>query len=266
METSHKNRWITALVALPLLIVLILKGGAFLFSLLLFGVSCIGFYEWQKITDIKHYSLESAKNVPYLLIPVLYFFSFYPPSFHILAAMLSAGVILFMLLKGFDGTESHFKGSIYILTGFLYSSFFLSFASRIMIEAGPKGIFFLLISVFASDTGAFYAGRKFGKNKLMENVSPKKTIEGFTGGFILSVFAAIFCKIIFFEELSFFTAFLCGVAAGALVPLGDLFESMTKRVFNVKDSGNILPGHGGILDRIDGLLFAVPVFYILYTF
>lgn len=266
METSHKNRWITALVALPLLIVLILKGGAFLFSFLLIAVSGIGFYEWQKITNIKHYSLERAKNIPFLFIPVLYFFSFYSPSCHILAAMLSAGAILFVLLKGFDSTESHFKGSVYILTGFLYTSFFLSFASRIMIEIGPKGLFFLLITVFASDTGAFYAGRKFGKNKLMENVSPKKTIEGFAGGFVLSVFAAILCKIIFFEELLFFNALLCGIAAGALVPLGDLFESMTKRVFNVKDSGNILPGHGGILDRIDGLLFAVPVFYILYTF
>ncbi|MGE4520572.1 MAG: phosphatidate cytidylyltransferase [Desulfobacteraceae bacterium] len=266
METSHKNRWITALVALPLLILLILKGGAFLFSVLLFAVSCIGFYEWQKITGLNHYSLEKVKNIPFILIPVLYFFSFYSPSSHILAGMLSAGVILFVLLKTFDGTESHFRGSIYILTGFIYTSFFLSFASRIMAETGPKGVFFLLIAVFASDTGAFYAGRKFGKNKLMENVSPKKTIEGFAGGFALSVFAAFVCRFLFFHELPVLNTLYCGLAAGALVPLGDLFESMTKRVFNVKDSGTILPGHGGILDRVDGLLFAVPVFYILYIF
>lgn len=266
METSHKNRWITALVALPLLILLILKGGAFLFSIFLIAVSCTGFYEWQKITEVKHYSLEKARNIPFFLIPVLYFFSFYSPSFHILSLIISLGILLFSLLKGFDGTESHFRGSLYIVTGFIYTSFLLSFASRLMIEAGPEGIFFLLIAVFASDTGAFYAGRKFGNKKLMENVSPKKTIEGFAGGFALSVIAAFICKFVFFNELSILKTFLCGLAAGAFVPLGDLFESMTKRVFNVKDSGNILPGHGGILDRIDGLLFAVPVFYILYIF
>jgi len=266
VESSHKNRWITALFALPLLVLLILKGGAFLFSIFLFFVSAIGFYEWQKITDSKHYSLEKFRNIPFFLIPVLYFSSFFSISVHILFAIFSIGIVLFFLLKSFDGTEAHFKGSLYTLSGFIYTSFFLSFASRIMIETGPRGVFFLLIAVFASDTGAFYAGRKFGKNKLMENVSPKKTIEGFVGGFFLSVLAAVICRFLFFQELPFVNALFCGLCAGAIVPLGDLFESMTKRVFGIKDSGNILPGHGGILDRVDGLLFAVPVFYILYIF
>lgn len=264
METSHIHRWLTALAALPLLGLIIFKGGAFLFTLLLILVSCVGFFEWNKITGGNKHSLTNARLVSYYLIPVVYILSYQNAPVFFLSIAGSFLVILFSGLKDFDETEEHYKGILYIFTGFFYSVILLSFLNMIRLgENGIAGVLLLVISAFASDTGAFYAGRKFGNKKLMPRVSPKKTVEGFLGGFCLSCIAALACKFLFFSSLPVLNALLCGLAAGISVPLGDLFESMTKRVFHVKDSGNILPGHGGILDRIDGLLFAAPLFYIL---
>ncbi len=268
MENSHIKRWLTALIATPLLILLILKGGAFLFGLFIVTIAIIGFYEWNKITDLNYKSsLKTAKNVSFFLIPFLVFSSYGSAYLFSLCALICCGIILFLSIKGFDGTREHLTGSTLNITGFIYVCIFLSFAFMIRLGAdGIQGVFFLVICVFASDTGAYYAGKMYGKTKLMPKVSPKKTIEGFAGGFLLSVLAAILCRFIFFESLGLLNAFLCGCAAGIFVPLGDLFESMTKRACNVKDSGNILPGHGGILDRIDGLLFAAPLIYLLINF
>jgi phosphatidate cytidylyltransferase len=133
----------------------------------------------------------------------------------------------------------------------------------------PKGgiwIFFLLAVIFASDTGAFYAGKFFGKHKLHEAISPGKTWEGAIGGLICSLMAAFFfMKIIALHRLE---SDILIIAASLSVAgqLGDLSESMLKRNYGVKDSGHILPGHGGILDRIDGLLFGIPVLYVYLSF
>jgi phosphatidate cytidylyltransferase len=130
--------------------------------------------------------------------------------------------------------------------------------------AGNVWIFFLLAVIFASDTGAFYFGRFFGRHKLYPSVSPGKTWEGAVGGLISSLFIAL----IFFR---IFAAFGAGILilAGILSiagQIGDLVESMLKRSCGVKDSGKLLPGHGGFLDRLDGMIFALPVLYIYLTF
>jgi phosphatidate cytidylyltransferase len=135
----------------------------------------------------------------------------------------------------------------------------------ILIDMRPGGyiwVFFLLIVVFTNDTGAFYSGRLFGKHKLYEAVSPNKTWEGSIGGLISSfVVAPIFLS--FFRIQEFNLAILILVLLISVMgQIGDLVESMLKRTYGIKDSGKILPGHGGILDRIDALLFAIPVLYI----
>jgi phosphatidate cytidylyltransferase len=125
---------------------------------------------------------------------------------------------------------------------------------------------FLLVVIFASDTGAFYFGRFFGRHKLHERISPGKTWEGAIGGLLSSIFVSFaFFKAIPFNRVDLkivlLAASLC--VAGQV---GDLAESMLKRNHGVKDSGRILPGHGGILDRIDGLLFSTPLLYIYLSF
>lgn len=120
--------------------------------------------------------------------------------------------------------------------------------------------FFILIWVY--DTGAYLTGRTFGKHKLFERVSPKKTWEGLVGGAILSILIAVFIIARFIPELE---AWKWGIVALIVVvfgTLGDLIESMVKRNANVKDSGNIMPGHGGMMDRFDSALFAAPFFWL----
>lgn len=115
--------------------------------------------------------------------------------------------------------------------------------------------------VMMTDTGAYYTGRTIGRHKLAPRISPGKTIEGSVGGFIAAVVAGLLCKLIFFYELPIAHALLLGAAIGALGQIGDLAESMLKRSANVKDSGKLLPGHGGVLDRIDSILFCAPLLY-----
>ena len=120
--------------------------------------------------------------------------------------------------------------------------------------------------VMLTDTGAFYTGRTIGRHKLAPRVSPGKTIEGAIGGFVMAVAAGLLCKLAFFTEIPTVHVLALGAALGAIGQIGDLAESMLKRGSNVKDSGNLLPGHGGMLDRIDSMLFCAPVLYYYSRF
>lgn len=126
---------------------------------------------------------------------------------------------------------------------------------------GVKWIFLLLIIVMSGDTAAFYTGCNLGKRKLYPIVSPNKSIEGAIGGLLGSLVGTFLAKGVFFPQLTVIDCFVLALVAGMLGQIGDLFESLLKRSFGVKDSGVIIPGHGGILDRLDSILFAAPVVY-----
>ncbi len=130
---------------------------------------------------------------------------------------------------------------------------------------GAELLMFVFLLVWAADTGAYFCGKKFGKHKLAANVSPGKTIEGFLGGMMSSMVVAFIASVFFVipaEKMVFF--FIAAFVTNIVSALGDLSESIFKREAGLKDSGNLLPGHGGILDRIDSLTAAVPVFAVLY--
>ena len=135
------------------------------------------------------------------------------------------------------------------------------------LDQGMLWIIWLLIVAFANDTGAFYTGTFKGKHKLAPKISPNKTIEGSVGGVVVSVTAGFVFCLIFFSDLSLALLTIpCALFMAIAGQIGDLFESAMKRVNQVKDSGKILPGHGGMLDRIDGLLLAIPVLYVFLVF
>jgi phosphatidate cytidylyltransferase len=135
-----------------------------------------------------------------------------------------------------------------------------------MLPNGSYWIFFLLIVTFANDTGAFYFGKSMGRHKLYEAVSPNKTWEGAIGGLLSSlIIAFIFLRIFQLHKLSIYI-FILVLIMSIASQLGDLCESMIKRIQGIKDSGNLLPGHGGMLDRIDGLLFSIPVLYFYLNY
>jgi phosphatidate cytidylyltransferase len=131
---------------------------------------------------------------------------------------------------------------------------------------GFSGIFILcmFILIWTNDTGAYLSGMALGKHPFFPRISPKKTWEGTIGGFILTIIVS-FVLSKFLLEIDWLMALLLGAIVSIFATLGDLVESMLKREAGVKDSGNILPGHGGILDRFDSLLFVAPAVYLVYT-
>jgi phosphatidate cytidylyltransferase len=125
----------------------------------------------------------------------------------------------------------------------------------------PSGAFWIVLTLVVTwfnDTGAYFAGRSFGRRKLYPRISPSKTVEGAVGGFVASVGGALAVKLLFLPQLPWWGAAVVGAGGALLGPLGDLSESMLKRAYGAKDSGEMLPGHGGLLDRIDALLFTAP--------
>lgn len=129
------------------------------------------------------------------------------------------------------------------------------------LEHGVSWVFLVMIIAWMGDTGAYFAGRAFGKHPLYPKVSPKKTVEGLLGGFAGSTVGVAVVKLVLLPHLTPWDVIFYGVVASGLGVMGDLCESMLKRAFKVKDSGWIMPGHGGILDRIDSMLFVAPTVY-----
>ena len=131
-------------------------------------------------------------------------------------------------------------------------------------EFVPWRVMFLFFFMWASDTGAYFSGRFFGKHKLFERLSPKKTIEGFIGGLLTSMLVGL-AGWKFFGTSTWYFWCLAGALLSVAGTFGDLLESMFKRRFGVKDSGRIMPGHGGVLDRFDSTFLAAPVYWVIWN-
>ncbi len=162
-----------------------------------------------------------------------------------------------------------FSGAVYI--GWLLSSFILlrqlatplsgGVLASLAIPPGAAWLFLVLAITWIQDSAAYFVGRALGRHPLAPILSPKKTWEGFAGGMVASILTAVLARFLMGLPISYLEATLIGAAAGIAGPLGDLAESLIKRQVGVKDSGNLIPGHGGILDRMDSLLFTGPVIY-----
>jgi phosphatidate cytidylyltransferase len=153
--------------------------------------------------------------------------------------------------------------SYFILLGQLDTPLRGGWLALIHIPPGTSWILLVLAVTWLQDTTAYFVGRAIGRHKMAPVLSPKKSWEGVVGGFVASILSAILAVAILGLPISYATAALIGAAAGVVGPLGDLVESLIKRQIGIKDSGQLIPGHGGILDRIDSLLFTAPVIYYL---
>jgi phosphatidate cytidylyltransferase len=150
------------------------------------------------------------------------------------------------------------------VAGIVYAGFlttFLAFLKRIDPNHGGDTVVLVLLVAWIADTGGYFAGRFLGKSKLYEAVSPKKTWAGAFGGLAGSLLGVAVLKLFFAKWLGWDDVLLIAIPGGILGQLGDLAESLIKRSTGVKDSGSLLPGHGGILDRIDAVLFIAPYVY-----
>lgn len=182
------------------------------------------------------------------------------------ALLLALAAVLLHRLKSTSDLRRSLTDSAVLLFGLLYVP--LTLGHLLLTRARPDGeflVFFLILVTWAGDTGAYYVGTAIGRHKLAPVISPNKTVEGLIGGLVLAVAAAFLARAWF---LPTFGAGDC-LAAGLLLTLagvaGDLSESVMKRGAGAKDTGGLIPGHGGMLDRLDSLLFTAPAFYYYVT-
>ena len=261
MISPHAKRWITAIVAVPVLFWVIAFGGRSVFFVLIAIVSLTGIYEYNRMAFGSGFYVEKTATIAASLF---FLFSAFSKNMELIVALavfsVMAALILNLLrIKNYGhGSNSSSR----VVLGIMYVP--LLMAHFIFIRDFPSGVlwvFYVLVIAFAGDVAAYYVGRTFGKKKFFAEVSPGKTVEG-TVGLILGSILGSVMFIIFFPLLPVHHAVLIGLFAGIIGQLGDLAESVMKREAGIKDSGTILPGHGGILDRLDCLMFIAPsVFY-----
>jgi phosphatidate cytidylyltransferase len=263
----HLKRWITSIVALPLLFLLIIKGGPLLFAVFVGILVLIALWEYFRILG------HGSASRPRAIIQALGFVmgaamvcSAYMNSFQLITGVISlnlltAGAISVFYFKTDPGVMKQVTEEV---LGVAYIPLCLS--HLVFIRNGSDGVVwicFLLCIVFVGDIGAYYVGSYLGRHKLCPAVSPKKTVEGAIGGLAAGVVAGALFNYGFLPDLTLGGSILFCTSAGLAGQVGDLFESEFKRLSGIKDSGSILPGHGGVLDRFDALMFAAPAAYIL---
>ena len=231
----------------------------------LFGLICL--LEFKKLIQLK-------SIIPYLIFIVLYSVFVYWQLILKTKTGLNEAIQILMVLTIFielflikdlfsEKTTPLFSSKQFILTTFYISSafVFLILIADYHETYNPNILLGSFILVWVNDSFAYLVGKNFGKQKLFEKISPKKTIEGFLGGLFFSCIASYFIAT-FTETLDFTSWLILSIVISVFGTLGDLIESKFKRQANVKDSGTIMPGHGGLLDRLDSIIFAAPFIYL----
>jgi phosphatidate cytidylyltransferase len=228
-----------------------------------------GLYEFFYMIKKKDIPIYSYTGILIgLLIPLSIFFRFELTRNWELLFIVCAFLLILLLQFNRKDNRNAILGLSTTLFGVLYVSWFFSFIikTRFLLPGieGPKLVAFIVLVTKSGDIGSLFIGTWAGRHPLLPKVSPNKSVEGTIGGILVSGFVAVLCCS-WLPPLPFFTPFfvvLMGFFFGCLGQLGDLSESLIKRDCNVKDSGSLLPGLGGILDVIDSLLFSVPAFYL----
>lgn len=263
--TTWKNfliRASSALVALALIIALYYFWAVEGLKAAVSFAAVVGTWELSRILFNKE-SSTLLRAVFYVLCLVVFAMTTTALSSGLLALALAQILfVTFVLLQSHDSKPledlliTHAKAAL----GFVYMGLLPAFSYKILQQSqGTIWFVFLLAAVFAGDTLAYIFGVLLGKHKIMPSVSPKKSWEGSVGGLLGSTLAGLLCWLFLFPEHPLWIFLILALIAGFFGQFGDFFESLIKRVAGVKDSGKIMPGHGGILDRIDGVLFASPV-------
>lgn len=259
------HRVLTALVLLPLLLGAIWfapTGGLYL---LFCGVGALMAWEWTTLMGVA----DRARRWAYVAVTLLVLAAVWlvPARAQLLPWLMGASLLWWLFaLSLFPGFPQNFQrrppGTLpmSLLGLLLVSSTLLALAALHAMDNGIYKLIYVLFIVFAADTGAYLAGRNFGKHKLAPAISPGKTVEGALGGLLLCAAWAMTAGTYVFRTTGHDTWVLLGLTlfVAAISIVGDLVESMFKRAVGVKDSGNLLPGHGGILDRVDSILAAAP--------
>lgn len=255
----------TIYIALVLLGIL---GSEFFFVLIFASLLGLALYEFYRLTEkesprIGSRIFNTLSGIIFFLMPLL-------PQLSIGLMALSTALILYLTIilssAVFSKKENTLSNAVNSVFGHIYITLpflllqLLSMYNGSLINS-EYSLLAIFIFIWVNDTAAYVVGSLFGKNKLIEHISPKKTIEGFIGGVVFTIIAGLlFACITSGDNYVFWSIF--AVLTSIFGTIGDLFESLIKRTHNIKDSGRLIPGHGGMLDRIDSLLIATPIVFI----
>lgn len=250
----HRKRLLTAAVVLPLAYAYVMWLPPAFFTALLCVAAGIGLMEFYGMYGVK----GPLKNLGIALGAAI------PAGVHIIGIpdLLIASLLLVAALRLFARKDpSGALGDLApVFVGLLYIPVLLGAQTGVR-AVGPGWIVFLYAVIWGADSAAYYVGKGIGRRKLYEAVSPNKTVEGALASVAGGALCAVILKVLLVSSITLGQAALLGAVTGAVTIVGDLVESMFKRDAGVKDSGTLIPGHGGILDKIDGVLFAGPVLH-----
>ncbi len=263
---AHAKRWITALIAGPLVILLVIFGSSRLFSAFMALLIVLAAVEYSRMCFGVKARSECGEGIVLSLLIAAAAAS--EPGRYLPAAIAGAFIlaIIFFLLRHRRNVMDISPLGKAVL-GFIGLPLLIAHLLMIRnLQAGVIWIFFLFFVGVAGDVAAFYAGRMLGKRKLMPAVSPGKTREGAAGSILGSLIIGLIYKTVLMPDLPFGHAVALSLFINILGQLGDLSESMIKRSSGAKDSGAFFPGHGGVLDRLDVFLFSAPLVYYYRIF
>lgn len=262
----RNKRLITAVIGIPFLYIIVWQLPAGYFAILLCAAAGLGLYELFRMAALRN---VRPVAIPGIILGVLMVLNFFQPLLPDLGFgfLVTTSLLIIMVARLFSKrpVESALEDIAVTIFGILYVAMLFGFQGAIrMGQDGKHWLVFMYLVIWASDTAAYYIGTAFGRHRLYEKVSPKKSVEGLGGGLAGAVSAALFCRAVFMPEMGVLEAASLGAILSCVGVAGDLAESLIKRGVGVKDSGSLIPGHGGILDRMDAMLFAAPVmFYYL---
>lgn len=260
-----RRRLYAALVFIPLFYVLVRYLPPIAFFGLVVGAAWLALIELYRLHFPKEATLEIVIGVAMTTIVLSHLQ--WPDAFpsRPLFVFVIAAILFFYLVSRHDFSRSLADVSVLIF-GTLYIGFTLG--HLLLTRALPDGIFlifFVVLVTWAGDTGAYYTGVSIGRTPLAPKISPNKTVEGLLGGCLLAVMIALIARAWFIPSLTIVDAVVLGIVLTLAGLIGDLSESMFKRGAGVKDSGGLIPGHGGMLDRLDSLLLTAPTYYYYVT-
>ncbi len=265
-------RIITSAIGIPIIILAVLKGDFWIWKSIILVATILALYEFYKMVESRFPDFNDIKLIG---IPVGGLVAatalFYPQYLYVTPTFAFIILALYFMLN-FKDIETVAQRMGYTVIAILYISFLMPYVAILLhLNQGRYLVFLLLAITWGNDTFAYAFGRLFHgkifKRKLYESLSPNKSIEGAIGGVVGGVGLAIAAKFLILSSIPLGDIILVALIMGPMGQSGDLIESMFKRYFKVKDSGNMIPGHGGILDRLDAVIINAPIlfFYLQFT-
>ena len=277
MKNFFLERLLISLIGIPLLLYIIAKGG-FLFFALVVIISIVSMNEYYNFPKSSIDIITRFLGAIFCILFALNYSTVYTPTEYLpyinkdlIIISLIITFILYIMIELLIPSRRLIETIFFTVFGVIYIPFLL--CSLIAISDfdqlnGSRFTLLLFVTVWMADSAAYFVGNAFGRTKMIESISPKKTIEGFIGGYI----GSLLCVFIFtyFELLKFslttLQIILLSISIGIFGQLGDFFESMIKRNYKIKDSSNLLLGHGGFLDRFDSIIISSPLIFIFLRF